>query len=104
MRTNQGGGCIADANHLRSSFDLRCRKAHRSIDDKIEQVADEYRIVGEIHHQPIDTSQFSGLCARALDPPFDQQVASSSSSQQLDSTDAIFASPSRIAGGWSSYY
>ena len=55
-QSHQGGGGIANADHIGAGFHLRPRKAHPHRKYELEKVAHKNRIVVEVHHKRVDAA------------------------------------------------
>ncbi len=63
LRADERGGGIAHAEDVDPGIDLGLGKRQLHLDDEIEQVANELRIVVEIEHQVVDAPQVGRLRA-----------------------------------------
>ena len=59
------------------------------LEDELEQVADERRIVEEVGHQAVDAAEVGGLGAGALDPALDDPLAADPLAEEGGRLDAV---------------
>ena len=75
LRAHQRRRGVAHAHQVRPRGHLGRGETGLHVEDELEQVADEGRIVEEIGHQAVDAAEVGGLGAGTLDPALDDPLA-----------------------------
>ncbi|MPN52288.1 hypothetical protein SDC9_199944 [bioreactor metagenome] len=98
-RANQRGGGITHADNVCPGADLFCREPKLHLHDKLEQIADESRVVEEIGHQRIDSAQIRCFSDGAFHPAFNDLFRADLLFEQFQCLNAI-VHPSATERGW----
>lgn len=96
-RADEGGSRVTNADDVGAGSDLRGSEADGGFDGEGKQIMDEWGIVGEVHHEPIDAAEVGGFGTGTFDPAFKKELVCDAMAKQLDAANAIFHA---AAGEW----